>query len=113
LFPRKNVKVLVEVFADLTRESVLAEHSLVLAGPRRRREAWLDSLLESNSEIVKELGYVAEEDLPALYSGASIFACRSLYKGFGIPVLEARACGTRIDMPELGRPAALAEALTS
>ncbi|MBC7225158.1 MAG: glycosyltransferase family 4 protein, partial [Anaerolineae bacterium] len=41
-------------------------------------------------------GYVADEDLPALYSGADCFAYPSLYEGFGLPPLEAMACGTPV-----------------
>jgi glycosyltransferase involved in cell wall biosynthesis len=41
-------------------------------------------------------GFVDDEDLPALYSGASVFAFPSLYEGFGLPPLEAMACGTPV-----------------
>jgi glycosyltransferase involved in cell wall biosynthesis len=44
----------------------------------------------------RRLGYVAEADLPALYSGAGAFALPSLYEGFGLPCLEAMACGTPV-----------------
>ena len=53
---------------------------------------------------VVALGYVDDADLPALYSGADAFVLPSLYEGFGIPVAEALACGTRVvasDIPEL------------
>ena len=50
------------------------------------------------------LGYVPDDDLPALYSGCDVFVFPSIYEGFGIPVLEARACGARVvatDIPEI------------
>ena len=53
---------------------------------------------------VHDIGYVAEDQLPALYSGSDVFVFPSKYEGFGMPVLEARACGTRVvttDSPEL------------
>ncbi len=59
------------------------------------------------------LGPVAEADLPALYSGAAIFVFPSLYEGFGLPVLEAMACGVPVicsdasSLPEVAGKAAL------
>lgn len=64
-------------------------------------------------EGVRFTGYVADEDLPALYSGASLFAFPSLYEGFGLPPLEAMACGTAVlcsntsSLPEVVGDAAL------
>ena len=58
-------------------------------------------------------GFVADEDLPALYSGADFFAYPSLYEGFGLPIIEALACGTPVltadnsCLPEAGGPGAL------
>jgi glycosyltransferase involved in cell wall biosynthesis len=45
-------------------------------------------------DVVRFTGYVADEDLPALYSAAEVFVYPSLYEGFGLPPLEAMACGT-------------------
>ncbi|MGH7858179.1 MAG: glycosyltransferase family 4 protein, partial [Candidatus Binatia bacterium] len=63
------------------------------------------------------VGYVPEEEMSALYSGASLFVYPSLYEGFGLPPLEAMACGTpvvaadRTSLPEvLGHAAILADA---
>lgn len=89
--PHKNVETLVEAWARAKPHGVL-----VLAGredPRypqaRQRVAALG--LE---RCVRFLGDVPEADLPALYTGAALFAFPSLYEGFGLPVLEALACGT-------------------
>jgi len=62
---------------------------------------------------VRFIGPVAEEDLPALYGGATLFVFPSLYEGFGLPLLEAMACGTpvvcsdRSSLPEVAGDAAL------
>ena len=53
-----------------------------------------DGLPDLQSPGVRELGFVADAELPALYRGASAFVFPSLYEGFGLPVLEAMACGT-------------------
>ncbi|MBI4758040.1 MAG: glycosyltransferase family 4 protein, partial [Chloroflexi bacterium] len=58
-------------------------------------------------------GYVPDDDLPAIYSAAQVFAFTSLYEGFGLPVLEAMACGTPVvcsntsSLPEVAGQAAL------
>jgi glycosyltransferase involved in cell wall biosynthesis len=103
--PHKNVKQLISVFHDLNQRPELRNYTLVLGGPGS------DQLLEESRHQFPErcrnvigLGYVDEADLPVLYSGADVFVFPSLYEGFGMPVLEARACQTRIvttDAPEL------------
>lgn len=96
--PRKNVGLLIEAFAKLIKKESNLNTNLVIAG----RWGW-----ESNSimELVTNLnisgrvffpGYIAQEDLPALYSLAKIFVYPSYYEGFGLPVLEAMACGTPV-----------------
>lgn len=92
--PRKNLVRLTEAFSSLTKTH--PSHSLVIAGMK----GWM---YESLFELVRTLGletrvvftgFVSEEDKPYLIRGAEIFAYVSLYEGFGIPVLEALACGT-------------------
>ena len=103
---RKNIATLTRAFLSLQRKGMLAQHRLVLVGKGSDRASGeLLGLLErDDGRAVTALGFVPDEDLPALYSGADAFVLASLYEGFGIPVVEARACGTRVvvtDMPEL------------
>ncbi|MFN0119221.1 MAG: glycosyltransferase family 4 protein [Blastocatellia bacterium] len=95
--PRKNLLTLLRAYDDLLR-STPHRPQLVLAGGR----GWL---CESVFDLVRELklddqvkftGYVDDADLPALYSGCEIFLYPSLYEGFGLPPLEAMACGAPV-----------------
>ncbi len=124
--PHKNLLPLVEAWARITHHTLRCTHyvlrfthyvlrfTLVIAGawdprypePRRRAEALgLDNVIW--------LGSMPEADLPALYSGATAFVFPSLYEGFGLPVLEAMACGTPVacsntsSLPEVAGEAAL------
>ncbi len=116
--PRKNLVRLVEAFAEV--QNVIEGLSLVLAGQWSWGYRHLSDRVEalSLSERVVMPGYVADEDLPALYSGAAVYAFPSLYEGFGFPVLEAMACGTPVvcantsSLPELVGNAALTVAPT-
>ncbi len=76
---------------------------LVVAGPARGQ---LDVAAEAErfgiADRVKMIGYVADEDLPALYTAATCFAWPSIYEGFGLPPLEALACGTPTVVAEAG-----------
>jgi glycosyltransferase involved in cell wall biosynthesis len=95
--PHKNVQNVVRAFAEARRRTSLP-HSLVLAGPMPKNEGrlWnLISALDLGPSIVKT-GIVAEEDLPPLYAGAQAFLYPTLYEGFGLPVIEAMACGTPV-----------------
>lgn len=95
--PNKNLPRLLEAFAQ-SRARHDAE--LVLAGPPSdpaevaRLEQRLATL--GLTGRVRRLGYVAESDIPALYAGAAAFLFPSLYEGFGLPILEAMACGTPV-----------------
>jgi glycosyltransferase involved in cell wall biosynthesis len=109
LQPRKNYVRLIKAFANLP----LADLQFAIAGGR----GWLyeDILAEAqrHGDRVRVLGFVDDADLPALLRNAALFAFPSLYEGFGLPVLEAMACGvpavcsSTSSLPEVGGDAAL------
>jgi glycosyltransferase involved in cell wall biosynthesis len=95
--PRKNLLTLIRAYHELLRTTT-HRPQLVLCGGR----GWLD---EEVFKLVAEFkledqvrftGYVDDADLPALYSTAEIFLYPSFYEGFGLPPLEAMACGTPV-----------------
>ncbi len=101
--PRKNLELLIRVFLDMKMRGMLSEYRLVLVGGRGWKDQRLTALLTGTDSVIP-LGYVPDEELAPLYSGAEVFIFPSIYEGFGMPVLEARACGTKVvasDTPEL------------
>ena len=99
LEPRKNLKGLLEAYAQLS-PSVRKQYVLLLVGAKGWNDDEIHRLilklrLEGN-KIIQPVDYVVDEDRPALYSGASAFAYPSHYEGFGIPPIEAMACGTPV-----------------
>lgn len=96
LEPRKNLDKVIMSFLELRAEGQFLNYKLVLAGKLGWKFSYIKSLIESNSDSIKHLGYVTDELLPYLYNGSSVFLFPSIYEGFGIPVAEAIACGSRI-----------------
>jgi len=103
--PRKNLELLVKTFINIKNRGLLPYHKLVLVGDKGWKYKNLEAQVNNyGGNYIVSLGYVPNEHLPSLYSGADVFVFPSIYEGFGIPVLEARACGTQIvtsDIAEL------------
>lgn len=93
--PRKNYPMLIRAFRTIAGDW---PHTLAIGGSK----GWLYE--ETFAEVEKQkltgrvrfIDFVADEDLPALYSGATLFLFPSLYEGFGLPPLEAMACGVPV-----------------
>lgn len=113
--PRKNLIRLIDAWAAYVASVLSTPVTLVIAG----KHGWLTEQIERRAaelgigERVRFTGYVADDDLPALLSGALAFLLPSLYEGFGLPVLEAQACGTPVltsttsSLPEVAGDAAV------
>lgn len=96
LEPRKNIDQVIRCFAKLVREQNIKDLNLVLVGTKGWNYEKIFAEIDSNTELKNRIiltGYVADEDLAALYSGALVFVYPSLYEGFGLPPLEAMQCG--------------------
>ncbi|MFN8004690.1 MAG: glycosyltransferase family 1 protein [Acidobacteriota bacterium] len=115
LQPRKNLERLIRTYARLRREQPDFAPQLVIVG----RKLWLAESIFAEvsrqpwaSDVILT-GYVSDDDLPALYRTASAFVYPSLFEGFGLPPLEAMACGTPVitsnisSLPEVAGSAAL------
>jgi glycosyltransferase involved in cell wall biosynthesis len=90
----KNLEKLFQAFG-LLREKTKESHILVIASlsPRTGKPPAQQNLPNSS---IKFLENISDEDLPLLYNGAEVFAFPSLYEGFGLPPVEAMACGTPV-----------------
>ncbi|TCO80081.1 glycosyltransferase family 4 protein [Marinisporobacter balticus] len=106
--PRKNIRRLIQAFSMIAHE-FKEEYKLVILGEYSENYACLNSLLEKLSlkEKIIFTGFVPKNVLPFFYNGCEVFVYPSLYEGFGLPPLEAAACGVPIitskvtSMPEV------------
>lgn len=96
LQPRKNLEAVLDAFAHLKSQGL--PHRLVIVGPRSWKSLGIFQRLDrlDLGRFVTFTGYVDDADLPAIYAGAACFVFLSIYEGFGLPPLEAMACGTPV-----------------
>jgi glycosyltransferase involved in cell wall biosynthesis len=96
--PRKNLDLAIGIFAELLKDKKYSDFKFIITG----RAGWKN---ENIFQKVKDLhledriiftGFVEDEDLPYLYSGARLTVYLSAYEGFGLPPLESLACGTKV-----------------
>jgi len=95
--PHKNVKALIEAYYRLPQK-IKDGYQLVLGGRRDRHCMGLEKMIKRLKLEEKAIftGFISEKDLPAIYSAAELFVFPSLREGFGLPPLEAMACGTPV-----------------
>ena len=110
--PRKNLPVLLAAFRQLLE--ALPIYQLAIAGPGSSGDRVEDHIRALDlSSRVRLLGPVPDEELPAIYGAAQLLVFPSLHEGFGLPVLEAMACGTPVvcsdaaSLPEVAGDAAV------
>jgi glycosyltransferase involved in cell wall biosynthesis len=114
LEPRKNLPRLIEAFAAVAREPGITA-KLVLVGKPKSQSRALERIIEQHGlhDRVVFTGFVEEDQLVLLYNRAALFTYPSLYEGFGLPPVEAMACGCPVvasnvtAMPEVLGDAAL------
>ena len=95
---KKNISTLVEAYAIMREKYKNIKHKLVLVGSASHGFDEINYIIQEfnlNNEVILT-GWMPEEDMPFIYYGATAFVFPSCYEGFGIPLLQAMACGTPI-----------------
>jgi glycosyltransferase involved in cell wall biosynthesis len=99
LEPRKNIEHTIRCFSALVHQEKIQDLHLVLVGTKGWDYDSIFSEVTKNPTLKERVivtGYIADEDLAALYSGAMTFVYPSFYEGFGLPPLEAMQCGVPV-----------------
>lgn len=109
LEPRKNIKRLILAYSHLVEKNAVTPELVIAGGKGWKYQDIYKTIKEKNLESrVKILGYVEEKDAPVIMGNAMFFVFPSMYEGFGMPPVEALACGTPV---MAGNAASLPEAL--
>jgi glycosyltransferase involved in cell wall biosynthesis len=119
--PRKNLSVLVQMLEILKRKGELTCPLVIAGGSGWKNSSLFQQIRQARltQNEIRFLGYLPDEELPFFYAGAELFLFPSLYEGFGIPPVEAMACGTPVIasnarcMPEVLAGAAVLESPTA
>jgi glycosyltransferase involved in cell wall biosynthesis len=110
--PRKNLLGLLKAYSNLSAR-YKKEYKLVLAGFKGWNNKEIMDLINKNKKYIYYLGYISDIELAKVYNLASLFIYPSFYEGFGLPPLEAMACGTPVitsnvsSLPEVGGDAVI------
>ncbi|SHO80465.1 Glycosyl transferase, group 1 [hydrothermal vent metagenome] len=110
--PRKNLLGLLKAYDNFSN-NFKDEYKLVLAGFKGWENSEVMEIIDENRDNIEYLGFVSDDELASLYNLASLFIFPSFYEGFGLPVLEAMACGTPVvcsdssSLPEVGGDAVI------
>lgn len=97
--PRKNIKTLLISFRELVMQEKIRDLNLMLVGTKGWKYQEILDFIDSAPEIASRVfftGYIDDDDLAAVYSGAMAFVYPSFYEGFGLPPLEAMQCGVPV-----------------
>ena len=109
LEPRKNIRRLILAYSHLVGKNAMTPELVIAGGKGWKYQDIYKTIKEKNLESkVKILGYVEEKDAPVIMGNAMFFVFPSMYEGFGMPPVEALACGTPV---MAGNAASLPEAL--
>lgn len=112
--PGKNLFSLLKAYSELKEEKRIDKKLVIIGNPGHQYEFIRQTIMNcKHKQDIRVLGFIEDAKLPVFYAGAYLFCFLSLYEGFGLPVLEAMACGcpvmssSRSSMPEVAGDAAM------